>query len=91
MGRAGWACEVVFFPGPSSEKRRPLSLSPFFLSLSLSLSHLVPEPARPRVDHHDHLPDLVDAHLARGGGIVHLLDHLHLGVVVARAERAHLR
>ena len=33
---------------------------------------LVPEPARAAVDHHDHLPDLADAHLVRRFLVVHL-------------------
>jgi hypothetical protein len=70
----------------NDEKRRRKNTSLFFFP-----SHLVPQPARPRVDHHDHLPDLADAHLARRIRVVHLLDHLHLGVVISGAQSAHLR
>ena len=37
-----------------------------------------------------HLPLLVDAHLARGGVVKHAVHHLHLRVVVPRAQRPHL-
>ena len=36
------------------------------------------------------LPDTVDAHLARSGGVKDLVHHLDLRVVVPGAQRAHL-
>ena len=43
------------------------------------------------MNHYAHLARLLDAHLRRRPPVVDRIDHLDLGVVVTRAERAELR
>lgn len=52
--------------------------------------HLVAEATAARVNHHDHLALLLDAHLGRAPLVVDLVHHLDLGVVVAGSQSSQL-
>lgn len=59
--------------------------------LRLTCGHLVSEASAAAVDHHAHLPSVVDAHLLGSVVVVDLVHHLDLGVVVSSSQSPQLQ